>query len=297
MATLTVHKVFRRAEIERQQLRFDEGLPSGQDVSFAFSYILNASRFLMLGGYDYYYLTQHAGNPTAPAHLSRRAKTPEALIEKNERILRSMLTALRTSNLPESERREIISNVALPRVLMRQGYLKAVVKAGPVAGTRALRRLSKLLADPMVAGLDPAALKGLTGKHLAVIAKSDWARLALMTSAAPQAKSRVGIAARWVTRGRRFVDLASRRASQRQVVNELALLRRSVEDMRERATSARGEPAGRVPTAGHARREWVESARGSHHASEPGLAIVIPGNARGRASRPAGTAEGRCRVR
>jgi predicted ATPase len=63
LTTLTVHKVFRRAEIERQQLRFDEGLPSGQDVSFAFSYILNAARFLMLGGYDYYYLTQHAGNP------------------------------------------------------------------------------------------------------------------------------------------------------------------------------------------------------------------------------------------
>ncbi len=214
LATLTVHKVFRRAEIERQQLRFDEGLPSGQDVSFAFSYILNASRFLMLGGYDYYYLTQHGDNPDEPAHLSRRAKTPEALIEKNERILRSMLTALRTSDLPESERREIISNVALPRVLMRQGYLKAVVKAGPVAGTRALRRLSKLLADPMVAGVDPAALKGLTGEHLAVIANSDWTRLALMTSAAPHPQSRVGIAARWVTRGRRFVDVASRRARQ-----------------------------------------------------------------------------------
>src|SRR5688500_13888567 len=28
LATLTVHKVFRRAEIERQGLRFDEGLPS-----------------------------------------------------------------------------------------------------------------------------------------------------------------------------------------------------------------------------------------------------------------------------
>ena len=214
LATLTVHKVFRRAEIERQQLRFDEGLPSGQDVSFAFSYILNASRFLMLGGYDYYYLTQHGDNPDEPAHLSRRAKTPEALIEKNERILRSMLTALRTSDLPESERREIISNVALPRVLMRQGYLKAVVKAGPVAGTRALRRLSKLLADPMVADVDPAALKGLTGEHLAVIANSDWTRLALMTSAAPHPQSRVGIAARWVTRGRRFVDVASRRARQ-----------------------------------------------------------------------------------
>ena len=234
LTTLTVHKVFRRAEIERQQLRFDEGLPSGQDVSFAFSYILNATRFLMLGGYDYYYLMQHAGNPMEPAHLSARANTPEALIEKNERILRSMLTALRESNLPESERREIICTVTLPRVLMRQGDLKAVVKAGPVAGTRALRRLSTLLADPLVADLDPAALKGVTQEHLAVIAKADWAGLArLVSAAAPHPLLRIGIAARWVTRGRRFVDVASVRAKQRRVANELALLRRSVEDMRK----------------------------------------------------------------
>ena len=234
LTTLTVHKVFRRAEIERQQLRFDEGLPSGQDVSFAFSYILNATRFLMLGGYDYYYLMQHAGNPMEPAHLSARANTPEALIEKNERILRSMLTALRKSNLPESERREIICTVTLPRVLIRQGDLKAVVKAGPVAGTRALRRLSTLLADPLVADLDPAALKGVTQEHLAVIAKADWAGLARLVRAdAPHPLLRIGIAARWVRRGRRFVDVASVRAKQRRVSNELALLRRSVEDMRK----------------------------------------------------------------
>ncbi len=176
LATLTVHKVFRRAEIERQQLRFDEGLAPGEDVSFAFSYILNAARFLMLGGYDYYYVIQHGGNPNEPAHLSRRANTPEALIERDERILRSMLTALRKSNLPESERREIISNVTLPRVLMSHGYLKAIVNAGPIAGTRALRQLSKLLADPLVADLDPVGLDGVTGEHLAVIAKSDWSR-------------------------------------------------------------------------------------------------------------------------
>ncbi|HET9650113.1 MAG TPA: glycosyltransferase family 2 protein, partial [Microlunatus sp.] len=83
LTTLTVHKVFRRAEIQRQQLRFDEKLPSGQDWAFAFSYIVNAERFLMLGAYDYYYLTQHADNPNEPAHLSRRADTPEAVIEKN----------------------------------------------------------------------------------------------------------------------------------------------------------------------------------------------------------------------
>jgi glycosyltransferase involved in cell wall biosynthesis/predicted O-methyltransferase YrrM len=234
LTTLTVHKVFRRAEIERQQLRFDEGLPSGQDVAFAFSFILNAGRFLMLGGYDYYYLTQHAENSNEPAHLSRRAKSPEALIEKNERILSSMLTALRKSSLPESERREIVSQVTLPRVLLRQGYLKAIVKAGPVAGTRALRRLAKLLADPMVADLDPADLKEVTAEHLAKIAKSDWAGLAyLLGMAGLHPQGRFGFAPRWVTRGRRFVDEVSGRARHREVVSELALLRRSVENMQK----------------------------------------------------------------
>jgi glycosyltransferase involved in cell wall biosynthesis/predicted O-methyltransferase YrrM len=234
LTTLTVHKVFLRAEIERQQLRFDEGLPSGQDVTFAFSYILNAERFLMLGGYDYYYLTQHTDNPDEPAHLSRRAKTPKALIEKNERILRSMLSALRASNVPESERRRIVGQITLPRVLIRQGYLKAIVKAGPVAGTRALRRLSKLLADPVVADLDPAELKGVTGEHLARIAKSDWAGLAyLMGRAGPHPRSLFGQARRWVRRGRRFVDEVSGGSRYRHVIDELALVRRSVEDMQK----------------------------------------------------------------
>lgn len=243
LTTLTVHKVFRRAEIERQQLRFDEGLPSGQDVSFAFSYIVNAERFLMLGGYDYYYLTQHADNPNEPTHLSRRAKTPEAQIEKNERILRSMLTALRTSKLPERERRDIVAEVCLPRVLMRQGYLKAIIKAGPAAGTRALRRLSTLLADPLVADLDPAQLKEVTAEHLAVITKSDWIGLARSVApAALQSQARVGIGARWVKRARRLVDLASGpRAERKQLVEELGLLRRSVEDLRKVQDAMRKE--------------------------------------------------------
>jgi glycosyltransferase involved in cell wall biosynthesis/predicted O-methyltransferase YrrM len=233
LTTLTVHKVFRREEIERQQLRFDEELPSGQDVTFAFSYILNAARFLMLGGYDYYYLTQHAGNPNEPAHLSRRANTPSALIEKNERILRSMLTAVRKSNVPESERRKIISDVVLPRVLIKQRYLKAIVNAGPNAGTQALQRLSELLADPPIVDLVPA--KGMTGEHLAVIAKADWAELAQLvppTGHARRPPHRVGLAARWARRGRRFVDVVSSgRGGHQQVVDELARLRRSVEDM------------------------------------------------------------------
>ena len=246
LSTLTVHKVFRRAEIERQQLRFDEGLPSGQDVSFSFSYIVNAARFLKLGGYDYYYLTQHADNPNEPAHLSKRANTPATRIEKNERILRSMFTALRESNLPESERREIISQVVLPRVLMTQGHLKAIIRAGPVAGTRALRRLSDLLADPLVADVDPAGLTRVTPKHLAVIARADWVGLAisLLSPAGPlaaipdprrpAATSWRAVSPRGGSRGdSALVDRASGRARHRRVVNELTLLRSSVAEIRE----------------------------------------------------------------
>jgi hypothetical protein len=201
LATLTVHKVFRRAEIERQRLRFDERLPSGQDVSFAFAYTVNAKRFLMLGAYDYYFLTQHVGSSQAPAHLSKRARTPQARIEKNERILRSMLTALRYSDLPDAERREIVSQVVLRRVLLRQGYLKAIVLAGPVAGSQALRRLSELLADPLVADLDPTRLRGVTQEHMSAIARSDWTGLSrLLLSSALRARARV--AARWITQRR-----------------------------------------------------------------------------------------------
>ena len=84
----------------------------------------------------------HLVTPVGVRGPGRSRKDPRALIEKNERILRSMLTALRESELPQSDRRQILGQIALPRVLVRQGYLNAIVKAGPVAGTRALRRLT-----------------------------------------------------------------------------------------------------------------------------------------------------------
>jgi hypothetical protein len=212
LTTLTVHKVFRRAEIERQRLRFDEGLPSGQDVAFAFSYILNAERFLMLGGYDYYYLTQHAEDPNEPAHLSRRDRTPKALVGKNERILRSMLAALRRSDVAAAEQRMILGQVVLPRVLVRQGYLTAIIKAGPIAGNLALRRLSTLLADPLVADLDPAVLDGVTKEQLSRIVASDWAGLAfLLGTARPHRRSRFPRVRRWVARRRRSLSRVARR--------------------------------------------------------------------------------------
>lgn len=237
LKTLTIHKVFRRAEIERQRLRFDEGLPSGQDIAFAFSYIVNAERFLMLGGYEYYYLTQHAGNVREPAHLSSSANAPPARIEKNQRILTSMLQTLRRSSLPEAERREIVAEISLPRVLIAQRLLQAIVLAGPQTGGRALRKLSSTLADPLVAALDPdnlatAAANGVTEEHLALIADADWSGLASLVIPGHQL-ARTKLWERCVAHGRRFVDLASGRRRHRQIVHELSQLSRSVELMRE----------------------------------------------------------------
>jgi glycosyltransferase involved in cell wall biosynthesis len=234
LSTLTVHKVFRRAEIERQKLRFDERLPSGQDVAFSFSYVLNAKHFVMLGGYDYYYLTQHGGNPNEPGHLSRRADTPEAVIEKNERILRNMLTALRDRQLPDAERRDIVGRVVLPRFLARERYLRAVANAGPETGARALRRLAELFKDPLVADLDPAELQGLSPEQFALIAEADWPALAQLVSPASDGTPEpAGVRERWIAQGRRWFDRFSGRARHRQVVHELLLLRRSMENMRD----------------------------------------------------------------
>lgn len=229
LSTLTVHKVFRRAEIERQQLQFDEGLPSGQDLSFAFSYIINAKRFVMLGGYDYYYLTQHLRNPSEPAHLSKRNRTPQGLIDKGERILRSMLESMTTSELPESELRAILIRAVLPRMLLREQLLSRIVELGPEAGPPALQRLSAMLDLPLLTGLDPAGVKGLTKEHLSLVADRDWAGLARLVG--PPAPIKVVGPSRLV-RVQRFFDSASGRARHRRVLTELRMLRRSVDELR-----------------------------------------------------------------
>jgi len=237
LTTLTVHKVFRRAEIERQQLRFDEGLPSGQDISFAFSYLLNASRFLMLGSYDYYFLTRHAGDPSEPPHLSRRADTAERQIDKNYRILRSMLTDLQRCGLPEAERRAVLGEIALPRVLLQQRYLSSIVAAGPAGGAEALRRLSALLADPLVASLQEADLaRGLTGQHLAGAVAADWPALRDLLrqpDEPPPPAAHVGLVRRWLAGGTHVARLVSGQARHRRVLEELAALRRSVNQLQK----------------------------------------------------------------
>ncbi|GAA3573762.1 hypothetical protein GCM10022197_33300 [Microlunatus spumicola] len=255
LTTLTVHKVFRRAEVERQGLRFDEGLPSGQDIAFAFSYLLGASRFLMLGGYDYYFLTRHAGDPNEPPHLSRRANTAERAIDKNHRILHSMLEALRASGLPEDERRAILCEISLPRVLLQQRYLASIVNVGPGAGPAALRELSALLADPLVAGLTAADLKkGLTTDHLRLVAAADWNGLRDLLRQPDEAAAPVvplGGVARWRERGRHLADQALGRARHRQLLDELAALRRSVNNLQKAQVRLEADlRAGKLPPAG-----------------------------------------------
>ena len=232
LGTLTVHKIFRRAEVERQELRFDEGLPSGQDVAFSFPFILGASRFLMLGGYDFYRLTQHTDDSSQPAHLSQTADHPDAMIAKNERILRVMLTALRASSLPDEERREIAARVILPRILVRERYLQAIVYAGPDVGPPALRRLSELLADPLITDLDTAALHGLPRDRLAVIAAADWDELARLEGPAIPRWLRFRPTSRWVSRARRFADAAVIRARHKDLSRELGRLRRTEAELR-----------------------------------------------------------------
>ncbi|SEP58943.1 glycosyltransferase family 2 protein [Microlunatus flavus] len=252
-STLTVHKVFRRAEIERQRLRFDDRLPSGQDVTFAFSYILGASRFLMLGGYDYYYLTRHAGNPEEPPHLSRTANTAKRLIDKNHRILTSMLADLNRSELPMAERLDVLGNVALPRVLVQQRYLTSIVSEGPRAGARELLRLSALLDDPLAVRLDPARLqKAFTAEQLAVVRAADWPALAeLLAEPGDTAKAPPSRTERWVRLGRRVSDAATGRGRHRRVLHELTGLRTAVRDLQKaqaRLEAEVREALGRGPT-------------------------------------------------
>lgn len=235
LSTLTVHKVFRRAEIERQGLRFDEGLPSGQDIAFAFSYIVNASRFLMLGNYAYYYLTQHSGNPDEPVHLSRTARTAEALIAKNHRILASMLGDLGRSTLTDREKTRILREVVLPRVLLRQRYLTSIADSEPEAGERALRDLAALLADPVVALVRPDSLtKGLRPEHLDAVRRVDLPALREALAEVPPPpppKAVVTRAERWRGRGRRLVDVSRGLLGHRQVAAELATLRHALTEL------------------------------------------------------------------
>ncbi|HET9649961.1 MAG TPA: hypothetical protein VFP34_17240, partial [Microlunatus sp.] len=152
--------------------------------------------------------------------------------EKNERILRSMLTTLHGCSLDRVEQAQTLGTVVLPRALIHSGYLTAIAGAGPDSGPRALRRLSKLLADPLVTELEPDDLLEVTPAQLAAVAESDWA--AVVALMRPDATARpAGARARWVGRGRRVVDIVSGRERHRHVVGDLAKLQQSMKSLRD----------------------------------------------------------------
>ena len=144
-----------------------------------------------------------------------------------------MITDLRRSPLPAAERRTIICEVVLPRVLVRQRYLKSIANAEPSIGEAALRTLAELLADPLFADLEEAELtKGFTPEHLRAITQRDLVGLRqLMKEAGPPPKAPVTPTERWAGRARRVTDILAGLSSHRHVVEELAALRRSVREL------------------------------------------------------------------
>jgi hypothetical protein len=133
----------------------------------------------------------------------------------------------------------VLGEIALPRVLIQQRYLSSIVAAGPGAGAAALRRLSALLADPLVTSLAAADLRrGLSPDQLAAAVRADWAGLRDLMRQPQEAppKARAGLVERWLARGRHLAGLASGQARHRQVLDELAALRRSVNNLQKAQT-------------------------------------------------------------
>ena len=239
LTTLTVHKVFRRAEIERQQLRFDEGLPSGQDISFAFSYLLNASRFLMLGSYDYYFLTRHAGDPSEPPHLSRRANTAERQIDKNYRILRSMLD--RPARVRAARgRAEGRARSRSPSPACSSSSATSPRSSPPDPDGRRRGAAPALRAARRPAGGEPrrspTSRRASPRPTCAVAVAADWPALRDLLrqpDEPPPPAARVGPVGRWLARGAHVARLVSGQARHRRLLDELAALRRSVDQLQK----------------------------------------------------------------
>lgn len=149
--SLVVRRVFRTSVIRRLGLRFDEYLKSGEDIPFAFRFLLNAREFGFAGGYDYYHLTEHRLEGE-DGHLSRKGARhgmPPALLAAYWiHILRHGLAALSAADLAPDVKDRIASTVLLARVLPRFAVrLKRIVR--PARRQRILNDLADVLASPL----------------------------------------------------------------------------------------------------------------------------------------------------
>ena len=120
LKSLVVRRVFKVEVIRRLGLRFDEYLKSGQDVLFAFQFLLNATSFGFAGNFDYYHLVEHAAE-NEDGHLSRKggddgfdAATRAAYFSY---ILQKGLVELSVAAHPEALKERIAATVLLSRFL------------------------------------------------------------------------------------------------------------------------------------------------------------------------------------
>lgn len=120
LRSLVIRRVFRTEIIKQTGLRFDEYLKSGQDVLFAFQFMLNAKTFGFAGGYDYYHLVEHRGGDEDP-HLSRKGNdvgfAPYVRASYFLHILQRGLVELAAADLAPDLKEAIASTVLLARFL------------------------------------------------------------------------------------------------------------------------------------------------------------------------------------
>ena len=120
LRSLVVRRVFRMSVIRRLGLRFDEYLKSGQDVLFAFQFLLNAKVFGFAGGYEYYNLVAHKSE-REEEHLSRKISDDglswALRASYSVHTLLRGLVELSSVSVSQDEREKIAATVLLPRTL------------------------------------------------------------------------------------------------------------------------------------------------------------------------------------
>lgn len=149
--SLVVRRVFKVDIIRRLGLRFDEYLRSGQDVLFAFQFLVNARSFGFAGNFDYYHLVEHAAEDE-DGHLSRKGGDdgfdPATRAAYFGHILQKGLVELAASGHPEAVKERIAATVLLSRFLRTAP--PRLLRIGSAERQRGiLREVANTLASPL----------------------------------------------------------------------------------------------------------------------------------------------------
>lgn len=83
MWTLSVLKMFKRSELERLNLKFDQEEAVGEDMLFTTAFLANTKRHSIVGTYDCYACVGHESD-----HLSKRPRTTETYLGMQKKIIK-----------------------------------------------------------------------------------------------------------------------------------------------------------------------------------------------------------------